>query len=152
MARQSAGLLMYRYRDGHVEVLLVHPGGPFWQHRDAGAWSIPKGEFGEDEDALAAAQREFQEEIGLVASGDFVPLRPIKQRGGKTVRAWLVECDLDVSRIKSNTFSMEWPPRSGKFQEFVEIDRAEWFTLDLAMEKILEGQQPLLAEAQSKLL
>jgi predicted NUDIX family NTP pyrophosphohydrolase len=152
MAKRSAGLLLYRRRAGNLEVLLVHPGGPFWQKRDAGAWSIPKGEFGDDEDALAAAQREFQEETGLVALGQFVPLRPIKQRGGKTVYAWMVECDLDASQIKSNVFSMEWPPKSGKFQEFAEIDRAEWFTLDLAMEKIIEAQRPLLEEAQSKLL
>lgn len=151
MARQSAGLLLYRRRAGRLEVLLVHPGGPFWRNRDAGAWSIPKGEFGDDEDALAAARREFQEETGLVASGDFVPLSPVKQRGGKMVYAWLVECDLDASQIKSNTFSMEWPPKSGKLQEFAEVDRAEWFTLDVAMEKILEGQRPLLAEAQCKL-
>jgi predicted NUDIX family NTP pyrophosphohydrolase len=151
MAKQSAGLLLYRYRSSQLEVLLAHPGGPFWQNRDAGAWSIPKGEFGDNEDALAAAQREFQEETGLVASGDFMPLRSIKQRSGKTVHAWLVACDLDVSRIKSNTYSMEWPPRSGKFQEFAEIDRAEWFTLDVAMEKILEAQQPLLAEARARI-
>lgn len=151
MARQSAGLLLYRRRAGQWEVLLVHPGGPFWQNRDAGAWSIPKGEFSTGEDALTAAKREFQEETGLVGSGDFVPLSPIKQRGGKIVHAWLVECDLDVSKIKSNTFSMEWPPRSGKVAEFAEIDRAGWFTLDGAFEKILEAQRPLLAEAQSKL-
>jgi predicted NUDIX family NTP pyrophosphohydrolase len=151
MGRQSAGLLLFRRRAGRVEVLLVHPGGPFWRNRDSGAWSIPKGEFGENEDALTTAQREFQEETGLTASGNFVPLSPIKQRGGKTVHAWLVECDVDASQINSNTFSMEWPPRSGKFAEFAEIDRAEWFTLNLANEKILEAQRPLLAEAQSKL-
>lgn len=151
MAKHSAGLLLYRRRAGRVEVLLAHPGGPFWRNRDAGAWSIPKGEFSDDEDPLAAAQREFQEELGLVATGHFVPLRPIQQRGGKTVHAWLVDCDLDVSRITSNTFSMEWPPKSGKFAEFAEIDRAEWFTLEAADEKILEAQRPLLAEAKSKL-
>jgi predicted NUDIX family NTP pyrophosphohydrolase len=151
MARKSAGLLVYRHRAKRLEVLLVHPGGPFWQNRDTGAWSIPKGEFSDDEDALAAARREFQEETGLVASGEFVPLSPIRQRGGKTVYAWLVECELNLSQVKSNTFSMEWPPRSGKLQEFAEIDRAEWFTLDRAMEKILEGQRTLLLEAQSKL-
>lgn len=151
MARQSAGLLLYRHRADRPEVLLVHPGGPYWRKRDAGAWSIPKGEFSDGEDALSAARREFQEETGLVAPGHVVPLRPIKQRGGKTVYAWLVECDIDVSRIKSNTFSMEWPPRSGKVAEFPEIDRAEWFTLDLAMERILEGQRPLLEEAEERL-
>jgi predicted NUDIX family NTP pyrophosphohydrolase len=151
MAKQSAGLLLYRFRSSQLEVLLTHPGGPFWQHRDAGAWSIPKGEFGDDEDALAAAQREFQEETGLVATGDFMPLRSIKQRSGKTVHAWLVECDLDVSSINSNTCAMEWPPRSGKLHEFAEIDRADWFTLDVAMEKILEAQQPLLIEARARL-
>jgi predicted NUDIX family NTP pyrophosphohydrolase len=151
MAKQSAGLLLYRRRAGQLEVLLVHPGGPFWMNRDAGAWSIPKGEFISTEEPLAVAKREFREETGLVATGDFLPLQPVKQRGGKTVYAWIVACDLDVSRITSNTFRMEWPPRSGQFQEFPEVDRAEWFTLNLAKEKILEAQWPLLEEAKSKL-
>ena len=127
MAKQSAGLLLHRCRAGKLEVLLVHPGGPFWQNRDAGAWSIPKGEFEAGEDALAAAQREFHEETGLIASGDFAPLRSIKQRGGKTVYSWLVGCDIDVSQIKSNTFSLEWPRGSGKMKEFPEIDQARFY-------------------------
>jgi predicted NUDIX family NTP pyrophosphohydrolase len=151
MATQSAGLLLCRRRDDALQVLLVHPGGPFWQNRDAGAWSIPKGEFAADEDPLEAARREFHEEMGLAATGAFQPLEPIKQRGGKTVHAWLVECDLDVSNFKSNRFMMEWPPRSGKLADFPEIDRAEWFTIDAAREKILEAQIPFLDEAVIKL-
>lgn len=149
MPKQSAGLLLYRIRSQHPEVLLVHPGGPFWKNRDVGAWSIPKGEVDSDEDPLVAAQREFNEETGLVATGNFVPLTAVKQRGGKIVHAWLVGCDLDVSKIVSNNFSMEWPPRSGKFADFAEVDRAEWFTLETANEKILESQRPLLAQARS---
>src|SRR3954447_24438564 len=113
MATQSAGLLVYRKRDSALEVLLVHPGGPFWKNKDAGAWSIPKGEFAPGEDPLDVAKREFQEEIGRSISGMTVPLEAVKQRGGKTVFAWAVEADLDVSQIKSNTFKMEWPPASG---------------------------------------
>jgi predicted NUDIX family NTP pyrophosphohydrolase len=151
MAKQSAGLLLYRRRNDCLQVLLVHPGGPFWQNRDEGAWSIPKGEFATDEDPLTAAKREFHEEIGLTATGDFEPLQPIKQRGGKMVHAWLVECDIDLSAFKSNRFMMEWPPRSGKLAEFPEVDRAEWFTMAAAREKILESQRPLLDEAESRL-
>src|SRR5688572_20243902 len=110
MSKQSAGLLLCRRRDDSLQVLLVHPGGPFWKNRDAGAWSIPKGEFSTNEDPLAAAQREFHEETGLIATGDFQSLEPIKQRGGKTVYAWLVQCDLDLSNFQSNRFTMEWPP------------------------------------------
>lgn len=147
MARQSAGLLVFRVRSGMLEFFLVHPGGPFWQNKDLGAWSIPKGEFAADEDPLAAAQREFQEETGFSVVGHFVPLKPIKQRGGKLVCAWLVEGDVDAARVASNTFSMEWPPRSGKLKQFAEVDRAEWLSLDVAREKILESQRPLLDEA-----
>src|SRR5687767_7166167 len=111
-AKQSAGILLYRRRSDALEVLLVHPGGPFWAKKDEGAWSIPKGEIGHAEDALEVARREFREETGSNVAGDFVPLKPIVQRGGKTVHAWAVEGDLDVSRLTSNTFSMEWPPRS----------------------------------------
>jgi predicted NUDIX family NTP pyrophosphohydrolase len=148
MPKQSAGLLVYRKRDGKTEVLLVHPGGPFWKNKDAGAWSIPKGEFATGEDPLDVAKREFQEETGLTIDGSFQPLAPIKQRGGKTVYAWAVEADLDVSHVKSNTFTMEWPPRSGKQQEFPEVDRAEWFSLDAATEKINDGQRELLQQLQ----
>jgi predicted NUDIX family NTP pyrophosphohydrolase len=151
MARQSAGLLAYRCTTGGTEFFLVHPGGPFWQNKDLGAWSIPKGEFSDDEDPLEAAKREFHEETGVAATGDFIPLKPIKQRGGKTVLAWLFVADFDASRITSNTFSMEWPPRSGKLKEFPEVDRAGWFTFEDAMEKILESQRPLLEEANARL-
>jgi predicted NUDIX family NTP pyrophosphohydrolase len=146
MAKQSAGLLVYRKRDGNIEVLLVHPGGPFWKNKDLGAWSIPKGEFAEGEEPLEVAQRELYEEIGMTIDGSFVPLQPIKQRGGKTVYAWAVEADLDVSHVKSNTFTIEWPPRSGKLEEFPEVDRAEWFEMDTALKKIHEGQCELLRQ------
>jgi predicted NUDIX family NTP pyrophosphohydrolase len=148
MAKQSAGLLIYRRRPSGVEVFLVHPGGPFWQNRDLGAWSIPKGEFATGEDPLQVAQRELQEETGLTVQGPFTPLRPIKQRGGKTVHAWLVEADVEPTNVKSDTFSMEWPRGSGKLQEFPEVDRAEWFSLEAANEKILESQKPLLEKLQ----
>lgn len=148
MAKQSAGLVVYRQRDGNIEVLLVHPGGPFWKNKDAGAWSIPKGEFTEGEESLEVAKREFQEEIGVSINGSFHPLEPIKQRSGKTVYAWAVEADPDVSHVNSNTFTIEWPPRSGKQQEFPEVDRAEWFLLDAAMGKINDGQRELLRQLQ----
>jgi predicted NUDIX family NTP pyrophosphohydrolase len=148
MPRQSAGLLVYRIRDG-IEVLLVHPGGPFWAKKGDGVWTIPKGEFAEDEcgnkeEPLDAAKREFHEETGLTASGNFRALRPIKQAGGKIVHAWAVECDLNIDAIKSNAFSLEWPPRSGRTREFPEIDRAAWFPIEVARRKILKSQLPLL--------
>ena len=148
MAKKSAGLLVFRKRDGNVEVLLVHPGGPFWKNKDSGAWSIPKGEFTEGEEPLDVAKREFQEETGQPIDGSFQPLSPIKQRGGKVVHAWVVESDLDMSHVKSNTFTIEWPPRSGKQQESPEVDRVEWFPIDAALEKINKGQQGLLRELQ----
>jgi predicted NUDIX family NTP pyrophosphohydrolase len=148
MVKQSAGLLVYRKRGNTFEVLLIHPGGPFWKNKDAGAWSIPKGEFAEGEDPLNVAKREFQEEIGSSISGAMTPLQAVKQRGGKTVHAWAVEADVDVSQIKSNTFTIEWPPRSGKHQEFPEIDRAEWFNLTTAAEKINAGQRKLIEQLQ----
>jgi len=129
-----------------MDVLLVHPGGPIWAKRDASAWSIPKGELEAGEDALTAARREFAEELGRGVDGTFIPLSPVRQPGGKVVHAWAVEADFDTSSIASNTFSMEWPPRSGRQQAFPEIDRAEWFPLDVAREKILAGQTPLLDE------
>jgi len=129
-----------------MEVLLVHPGGPLWAKRDDGAWSIPKGEPEAGEDALTAARREFAEELGRGVDGTFIPLSPVRQPGGKVVHAWVVEADFDTSSIASNTFSMEWPPRSGRQQVFPEIDRAEWFPLDVARQKILAGQTPLLDE------
>ncbi len=144
--KESAGILMYRFRNSILEVFLVHPGGPYWAKKDLGSWSIPKGEFEQGEDRLNAAKREFQEETGFLPEGNFVALVPIKQAGGKVVYAWAVKGDGDAKTIVSNTFSMEWPPRSGKRQEFPEIDRAEWFTLAAAKERILKGQAGLLEE------
>lgn len=141
----SAGILMYRCSGTGLEVLLVHPGGPYWRAKDEGAWSIPKGEIDGEEDAGAVARREFAEETGVVLAGQpLEPLGEIRQRGGKRVIAFAVEGDLDVHAIRSNTFEIEWPPRSGKMQTFPEIDRAEWFDLAAARTRILEGQRPLL--------
>jgi predicted NUDIX family NTP pyrophosphohydrolase len=140
MPKKSAGLLMYRHHDGVLEVFLVHPGGPFWQKKDAGSWSIPKGEYTPDEDPLEAAKREFHEETSFEASGEFIALTPRKQPSGKVIAAWAVEGDCEASAVKSNTFSMEWPPRSGKQQEFPEVDRAGWFSISIAREKIIKGQ------------
>jgi len=148
--RQSAGILVYRVRDRALEVLLVHPGGPLWKNKDDGAWSIPKGEIDDSEDALAAARREFVEETGVAIDGDFRALTPRRLRSGKLVHAFAVEGDLDTSHLHSNAFEMEWPPRSGKTQSFPEVDRYAWFALDVAARKINVGQQPFLVElAQS---
>ena len=145
MARRSAGILLYRRRGGTVEVLLVHPGGPLWTKRDAGAWSIPKGEYGEGEDPLAVALREFEEETGQRPPADgLVPLGQIRQRGGKVVSAWAARGDLDPDAITSNTFTLEWPPRSGVRREFAEVDRAGWFDLATAREKLLAAQAELI--------
>jgi predicted NUDIX family NTP pyrophosphohydrolase len=141
---------MYRRSGGTLEVLLVHPGGPFWMKKDAGAWSIPKGEYEAGEEALAAAAREFQEETGLVARGPYTPLTPIRQQGGKVVEAWAFEGDCDAGSLKSTTFSLEWPRGSGRRQEFPEVDRAGWFGLDEARRKILPAQAALLDELASK--
>jgi predicted NUDIX family NTP pyrophosphohydrolase len=148
---QSAGLLLYQRRNGEIEVLLVHPGGPFWTKKDAGAWSIPKGEYRPPEDALAAAKREFHEETGCEVDGPFVALTPLKQRSGKIIAAWAAEGDLDETKIRSNLFSMEWPSKSGTMREFPEIDRAMWCGLSVAREKIVPGQKPFLDELQGKL-
>jgi len=144
MPKQSAGILVFRRARQRLEVFLVHPGGPFWAKKDAGAWSLPKGEFSAGEDPLAAARREFAEETGLSMDGRFLPLGTAKQRGGKLITAWAVEADPDPRLLKSNTFSMEWPPKSGLMREFPEIDRGQWFTLDEAREKILAGQTAFL--------
>jgi predicted NUDIX family NTP pyrophosphohydrolase len=145
MASRSAGLLVHRDRNGTREVLLVHPGGPLWARRDAGAWSIPKGEYEPGEDPLACARREFHEELGVDApEGPIHDLGEITQKSGKIVRAWALEADLDVSAIESNTFALEWPPRSGRIRQFPEIDRAGWFGLDLAREKLNSAQAALL--------
>ncbi len=148
MGKKSAGILLFRRRQGAIEFFLVHPGGPFWAKKDAGAWSIPKGEYETGEDPLEAAKREFQEETGCAVSGEFIPLTPRQQAGGKIVTAWAVEGDCDPSSIKSNTFSMEWPPRSGRMKEFPEVDRAGWFTKAEAKEKILSGQAAILDEIE----
>lgn len=146
MPKQSAGLLMFRVQRGQVEVFLAHMGGPFWARKDQGAWSIPKGEFAEGEEPLAAAQREFAEETGCRAPGPFIPLTAITQRGGKRVHAWAVEGDCDPAELRSNTFSIEWPPKSGRQQEFPEVDRAAWFPVVVALEKILPAQRELIVE------
>ncbi len=148
MPKRSAGLLMYRRRGRVIEVFLVHPGGPFWARKDLGSWSIPKGEYSSLEDPLEAAKREFQEETGLAVRGKFQELVEIRQRGGKVVKAWAVEGDCDPGAITSNTFQMEWPPGSGQQREFPEIDRAGWFTLAMAREKILKSQWPLLEDIE----
>jgi predicted NUDIX family NTP pyrophosphohydrolase len=146
MAKKSAGLLLFRHRRSEVEVLLAHPGGPFWAKKDDGAWSIPKGQLDDDEDPLAAAVRECHEELGVLVTGDFLPLTPVRQPGGKLVLAWAVEADFDPRALNSNTFEMEWPPRSGKRQQFPEIDQAGWFSPEVARRKILKGQVPLIDE------
>jgi predicted NUDIX family NTP pyrophosphohydrolase len=149
MPRSSAGLLLYRRRPA-LEVLLVHPGGPFWAKRDEGAWSIPKGEFSEDEDALSAARREFEEELGQAPpDGPFIELGTIKQADGKLVTAWAVLGDFDLTTMRSNTFEIEWPPRSGLMKSFPEVDRAQWFDLDTARKKILPAQRPLLDQIEA---
>jgi len=143
--KQSAGLLLHRGRGDDVEVLLGHMGGPFWAKKDAAAWSLPKGELDPDESPEKAARREFEEELGLPApDGEYVSLGEVKQSGGKVVTAWAVEADLDPAAVVPGTFSMEWPPRSGRQQEFPEVDRVEWFSLDRAREKLLKGQLPFL--------
>ena len=145
MPRRSAGLLVHRERSGEREVLLVHPGGPMWAKRDAGAWSIPKGEYDPTEDALAAAKREFQEELGTPApDGPVEDLGEVKQKSGKIVSAWAVAGDLDVTEITSNTVEVQWPPRSGKMVEIPEVDRAEWFGIQQARDKINAAQAELL--------
>src|SRR3954465_13495810 len=144
-AKRSAGILLHRVRDCAREVLLVHPGGPFWAKRDLGAWSIPKGEYEDGEDARACALREFSEELGTPApDGDLAARGEVRQRGGKVVTAWALAGDADADAIRSNTFTMEWPPRSGKTREFPEVDRAAWFALAEARERILPAQAPLL--------
>lgn len=151
MAKKSAGILLYRIGNKDPEVFLVHPGGPFWAKKDDGAWSIPKGEFEDDEEPLAAAKREFEEETGIKVSGEFIELSPIKQKSGKIVYAWAVEGNIDPAKIKSNEFEIEWPPRSGTMKTFPEIDRAEWFYLNEAKKKIIESQANFI-EALKKIL
>ncbi|MCW2951353.1 MAG: hydrolase [Conexibacter sp.] len=152
MAKRSAGILLHRRGPVGPEVLLVHPGGPFFANRDAGAWSIPKGEYDEDEEAQAAALREFAEETGTrLPEGTLADLGEVRQKGGKRVRAWAAEGDLDADAIVSNSFPLEWPPRSGQIRQFPEVDRAGWFSLPEARERILAAQQPLLERLAAQL-
>jgi predicted NUDIX family NTP pyrophosphohydrolase len=144
MAVHSAGILLFRFKSDKLEVMLVHPGGPFWARKDQAAWSIPKGILDENENPLDAAKREFNEETGLEADGAFIELGEVKQPSGKIVHAWALEKDLDVTEIESNCFTIEWPKNSGKMREYPEIDRAGWFSLDEARTKILKGQVALL--------
>ena len=149
---RSAGIVLHRGHGDGLEVLLVHPGGPVWARRDAGVWSIPKGEYGDDEDPLAAARREFAEELGTPApDGEALELGEVRQKSGKRVRAWALAGDLDAEQIQSNTFSMQWPPRSGRIQEFPEVDRAQWFGLDEAREKLNPAQVEFLDRLAQRL-
>jgi predicted NUDIX family NTP pyrophosphohydrolase len=145
MPKRSAGLLLFKHESGELRVFLIHPGGPFWQKRDLGSWSIPKGEYAQGEDARAVALREFEEETGVTPpTGDLLALGEVRQAGGKIVTAWAIEGDIDPEKIVSNTFETVWPPKSGRRETFPEIDRAGWFTLAEAREKILDGQRPFL--------
>lgn len=152
MLKTSAGILFYKLDDNILEVLLIHPGGPFWNNKDSGVWSIPKGEIEYNEELLQAAVRETKEEIGVKPVGTFIELKPQKQKSGKVVHAWAVQQPINVSKIKSNTFEIEWPPKSGKFKSFPEIDKAAWFTLREANEKILKGQKGFLDELSTLIL
>jgi len=151
MPSRSAGILAFRKATGTIEVLLVHPGGPFWRNKDLGAWSIPKGEYGADEKPEDVARREFREELGIELTQAMIPLGEVRQRGGKTVMAFAAEADLDLGNFRSNTFEIEWPPRSGRKREFPEVDRAEWFDLASARTKINEAQGALLDRLTTKI-
>jgi predicted NUDIX family NTP pyrophosphohydrolase len=149
--KASAGILLYRFRRGQLEVLLIHPGGPYWARKDAGAWSIPKGEIEAGHDAFDTAKREFHEETGFEIDGTFIALAALKQPGGKVIHAWCVEGDVDADAIVSNTFAMEWPPGSGIQRDFPEADRGGWFTVPVAIEKLLRGQRGFVDELQRRL-
>ena len=149
MPKLSAGILLFRRRPSGVEVMLVHPGGPFWAKKDAGAWSIPKGLADEEEDLLAAAKREFLEETGIAVEGEFLDLGAHKQPSGKTIVAWACAGDFDLALLKSNVFTIEWPPRSGRMAEFPEVDRAAWYSIEEALEKINKGQRPIIAALEA---
>lgn len=151
ISNQSAGILLYRHKNDQLQVFLAHPGGPFFKNKDAGVWSIPKGEFLPDEDVLAAAKREFEEEIGQPVDGDFIKLTPVKLKSGKTVHAFALQGDIEPEHVVSNLFEMEWPPRSGKKASFVEIDRAGWFSVEEAKLKLNPAQVGLVEELVSKL-
>ena len=151
MTQHSAGILLYRYQGGVLQVLLVHPGGPFWVNKDQHAWSIPKGLFDRDEDPLTAAKREFREETGFEVNGRFIALGELKQPSTKIVYAWALEGNIDASKISSNTFTIEWPRHSAQMREFPEIDKAEWFELATARQKLHKGQIPFLEKLLSSL-
>ena len=151
MRQRSAGILLYRYQGKELQVLLVHPGGPFWVNKDQGAWSIPKGLFETDEQPLVAARREFEEETGFSVEGDFIDLGEQKQPSGKMIHIFALEGDIDVSKLASNTFPLEWPRHSGQIQEFPEVDKGEWFDLETASVKISKGQLPFLATLITRL-
>lgn len=152
MPKESAGVIMYRMIKGYPEVLLIHPGGPFWMNKDYGVWSIPKGELAHNEDYLSAAIREFREETGSLVSGDFMPLNQVKLKSGKVIFPFAVEGNIDEDKIVSNTFLLEWPPRSGDLKEFPEVDKAGWFDFTLARQKINAAQKPILEELERWLL
>jgi predicted NUDIX family NTP pyrophosphohydrolase len=149
--KRSAAILVYRHTQGALEVFLVHPGGPFWAKKDVGAWSIPKGEFEETEEGLAAAKREFVEEVGQSIDGDFVALSPVRKKGGKIIHTWAIEGEVDEARIKSNEFEMEWPPRSGRRARFPEVDRGQWFLVPEARRRLLSSQVPIIDELAARL-
>lgn len=151
MPKKSAGLLLFRFRNELPEIFLVHPGGPFWANKDLGAWSIPKGEFEENENPLRAAIREMKEETGIEVNGDFIELTPVKQKSGKIIFAWALQSNIAATFVSSNTFEMEWPPGSGKKQTFPEVDKATWFSVHDAKKKINEGQKRLIEELEKKL-
>jgi predicted NUDIX family NTP pyrophosphohydrolase len=144
--KRSAGILLFRRSGAALEFFLVHPGGPFWKKKDEGAWSIPKGEYNDDEDPLQAARREFKEETGYDVDGQFIPLKDVKLKSGKPITAWALEKDIDATGVRSNTFSIEWPPRSGRMQDFPEIDRADWFETTDALLRINEAQSSFIKE------
>ena len=147
--RKSAGILLYRRAGSETEYFLVHPGGPFWKNKDVGAWSVPKGEFEDGEDPLKAAQREFEEETGVAVNGNFIELKPVKQKSGKMIYTWACEGDIDHRMIRSNTFPIEWPPRSGKFIDIPEVDKGGWFSYEASKQKLIPGQVPILDELQA---
>ncbi len=149
--KKSAGILLFRKINTAIEVLLVHPGGPFWKSKDLGSWSIPKGEFSDEETALNAAKREFKEETGITIKEELLPLSPVKQKSGKLIYAWAAEKNIDAAAIKSNQFEMEWPPKSGQLKHFPEIDKGQWFSPEEAMQKINSAQALLITELQQLL-
>lgn len=150
-SKQSAGIMVYRFNCSRFEVFLVHPGGPFWKNKDMGAWSIPKGEFPDEEDPLDAAKRELKEETNHEVDGEFIPLTPVKQKSGKIVYTWAVEDHIDPESLSSNTFEMEWPPKSGKVKEFPEVDKGGWFDFHTALDKVHSYLKPMLEELVEKL-